>query len=476
MKRLRCVRHEANCEVNYMRKSVLLVTGVLVFLLGSIFLPNANADTFDIGYEIESDFYCNIYSSGAYGFTSAPDNITQILDGNLSTGVSFQNSSLLKFYFEFCFQHPIFINNITMKPNFGGGASNYLLHLHLNENWGYYYQNYSGELKISINVSIHKIYFALKPNATGYYHFNDIIINYTPDPDPTNLYELQMNVQNLNQKFQSINNDLSQIENDILNLEDNITELKNISPPQYNGTEYNDSLLKAQIDKLMQDINYLSITMQKINETLPTEYDDTLLTMQIDELSSEIKSLSNAMTRINASMPEIYNDSALKTNIYDLGTENVLLFQKLGNLTIRIDNLTTELETLYSDVQELQANSGIVEGENDTENDNEMYQFTTNIVFGIIIIVLLLIIFGLSIFVLKNKGGLVSKYSPENGVYSEVMHEVLYEYDQDTHKKMNAKLTTALEKKHKNGDISEKTYNSLRSLIDTLEKNSQDKK
>jgi predicted nucleic acid-binding Zn-ribbon protein len=459
-----------------MRKNVLLVICILVFLFSSIFLPTVNAKTFDIGDRRETDLGCYIYSSGAYGFTLLPDNITKIFDGNLSTGINFKKGSLIKFDIDFYFGHPLFVNNITVKPSFGGNASNYWLHIHLNDYYAFYYQNVSGEMKIHVNVTVERIYFGLMPNATDYYNFNDVIINYTPTPDPNNLYELQLNVQNLDQKFQNINNDLTKIENDIINLGDNITELKKISPPKNNGTEYNDTLLKTQIDKLFQDINFLRTTIQKINDSLPEEYDDTLLKSQIIDLSTEIMSLSETMARINSSIPEMYNDSALKSNVYDLGTENVLLLQKLGNLSFRIDNLTTELDSLYSDVQDLQATSGITEGESGAEKDSEMYQYTTNIIFGIIIIVLLLVIFGISMIVFKNRGERVSKSTTENGIYSKVMHELLYEYDQSAPGKVDAEITTALKKKYHNGDISEKTYKSLKSLIKGLEKNSRDKK
>jgi len=144
------------------------------------------------------------------------------------------------------------------------------------------------------------------------------------------------------------------------------------------------------------------------------------------------------------------------------------------NLTIKIENLTTELEKISSEVQNLQSKEGVED--TGSEKEDKLYQYTTNIVFGIIIVVLLLIILGLAILVLKHKGQQGSKPTLENGIYSNVMHEILFDTKQQAANKSNDDLNIALENKHNTGGMSDQTYNSLKNLIQDLEHSQQMKK
>jgi hypothetical protein len=454
-----------------MRKSVFLVTCIMMFVFGSILLPSVNAETFDIGQKLESDmliYQFQPFTSGAYIEAAGEHerNLSSaIFDGNLSTGI---NQTVIdnQLNFRLYFLQPLYVNNITIKPKFGNRKSDYDLSFNI------FYTTkgpsiVGGDEKFFlINGFISGLGLVIYPNGTNQFYFNDIIINHTPlnsGQVPTN-YQPQIN--QINQELYSIKNNINSLEVNIENITNNLT------------SEYNDSALKnelqTKIDQLNLEINALEENITQINNNLPLEYNDSALKLLVNDLTQELASTKEDITKIRNNLSSEYDDSGVKSSIFNLESNNVFMSLKIVNLTIKIENLTSELEKISTEVQNLQSKEGVEDSS--SEKGDRLYQYSTNIVFGIIIIVLLIVILGLAMMVLKNKGQQGSKPTLENGVYSNVMHEILFDNKQQNANASNTELNIALENKYKSGKMSEQTYNSLKNLIRNLEHSQQMKK
>ena len=114
-----------------MKRTILFIICILIFIFGSIFLPTSSAEIFKIGNKVsETDptqngnkFY--YYDSGCIldSYDKYENSAIKIFDGNTSTGVAkFFGYHFYGIDFYILFTSPLLINNITVKPNFGGDA------------------------------------------------------------------------------------------------------------------------------------------------------------------------------------------------------------------------------------------------------------------------------------------------------------------------------------------------------------------
>jgi hypothetical protein len=443
------------------RKSVIFSICILLFVLLSVFIPTASADTFKIGNKIQSDII-DTYTSGAYGWAYPQNNLTAILDGNLSTGVAYQFNYTQPWYCEIYFKDQLFVDNITAKPNFGGKASNYDLVMILNFNLKVYRQNYSGERKFYTNVTMIGFQFWIRPytNYTSYdYYFNDLIINYTPlpsSPNPPINYQQQIN---------EINLELTGIQKDI-------NDIFNAIP-----AEYNDTILKKELQDQLDIINSELETMKEditaINTDVPSSYNDTEIKDQIEKIDQELLVIKENIEDIKDTIPLEYNDSVMKKDIINLNSVDIIIKQKIGNLTIELANLTGEIETLSEELRNLESKGTSIGGDSG-EKDVDYGLFQNSYIIGLVIIIIFLslIILKLFMMVYKKQEKELTKPSTENGVYSNVMHEIMFDSKsrsekdtRDNDKSSEAEFSRALDKKHKDGKVSEGTYRYMKNLM-----------
>lgn len=409
-----------------MKKSLIFVICVFVFVLGCNLLPNGDCVRFNIGEKVESDADRFVFTSGIYAYGNLK-NLTEIFDGNLSTGIDYKNNSQPQIYFELHFSYPLYINNLTIKPYFGGGKSLYQIFLKLHEGVIILSQNQINETFLQLNCSITYLELYIWPNMTGHFNFNDVIINYTQSS--SNLEGVQKQINKINQDINLIHNDIIVMKNDIIDIKENITDIKN---------------------------------------NMPSEYNDSALQDQINNLTQEIDSLKENLTRINNSLHLEYNDSAIKTNIFTLESENIFIKQQIGNLTIKINNLTTELEKISSEVQNLQGVGG--DKNNDSKENNKLQEYTYPITFGIIIIILLLIILKLSLTILKRKQHDREEPRSDEILMSKLKYDILTNKEIKDSRLYDDEYKKLLENGYRKDEMSQETYNYIKTVLEVSEK------
>jgi hypothetical protein len=415
---------------------------ILMFILACIFLPFSEAETFQVGEKTSEsdldhwgDFKYHYFDSESvlWGYEKYLDYFPSIFDGNESTGLKKyfgKDSGSLNVWV--LFPDPIFINNITVKPSFGGNKSKYSISINYQDsgitlNW-----KSDEEKTFKINTLIDTLHLSIfeenfiggNGNGTGYYIFNEVIINFTPSID--NSADIQKQINLLNQNLNKVINDIVVVKKDIKNLKENITNIKNTIP-----SEYNDSVIKDQIKNLTQEIN----------------------------------SLKENLSKFNNSKPMAYNDSTLKSGISGLENKNLFLKQQINNLTIKINNLTSELKKLSEEVKNLEGTStGGIEAKSD---ELSYLQNSGFVILIVIIIVLLLVIFKLSIIISKKQHSASETKMTENGVYSKVMQNLMFDYEPDRVKLSDDELRLALDKKYRSGEMSSETRKDIKNIIST---------
>jgi hypothetical protein len=259
----------------------------MISIFSCVVLPVANAEVFDIGEIVESDAYRPPFTSGVSVYGEYV-NATEIFDGDLSTGIDYENDSWVGgMFFELYFSYPIFVNNITVKSSFGGGKSSYHLELSLNEGQMYFGQNLNDDILLSLNCSINYLLLIISSNGTGHVYFNDVIISYTPSA--SNLEGLQVQIDDITQQLYLLNN--------------NINELNN--------------------------------SIYEINQTQ-------------EQIIENITNLYSAYNQLNDSFANFFTEIAyLNNSVFQLESENTILKEEIQNLTTRVDNLeSTEKEII----------------------------------------------------------------------------------------------------------------------------------
>jgi hypothetical protein len=246
----------------------------MIGILSCMVMPSVNAVTFDIGEEMDSDLKSlgrdyHPYTSGAiFDGGDFSNNLTSsIFDGNLSTGIEITHTSN-PLYFWVHFPMPLFITNMTFKPYFGNGSSNYSLFIYLADRYSDYiglWQDTNGERTSQLNCYIDSFRLTIYRNGTDKYYFNDVIINY-----------ISTNQTDVITSIDFLTNTVNSLQNQINNLSQDITEIKNTMPSEYNDTilanqvfqlDSENAALRLEIENLTKDIENLTTEIETLEST-----------------------------------------------------------------------------------------------------------------------------------------------------------------------------------------------------------------
>jgi uncharacterized coiled-coil DUF342 family protein len=393
-----------------MRTKILLISCLLVFVLGCNLLPTGEAVTFNIGERgSKSDFIYTWYNytSGALlrigSITDEKmyDNITYILDGNTSTGldlnISLGNHAIMLF-----FPFPLFVNNITVLPAFGGNASSYRVRALIGWNDPVLMPDLTNKTNFyNINTRLNGLEINILSVGPSHTYFNDVIINYTinlTDLSSVNnainilqnsINSLQNQFNNLANQFDEINDLIIELNNSITNINqtqkqilDNITNLwsfyhqlneslsilfdefdnlnffakQNISNLWTNFDQLNnsiksvyekiDNLNLSTYNNLTQLNNDLIIIQNSINDIQQDLNNISLevnelpgIQNELDQTNNDLNELNNSLAQLQDSMAIGFNDTALKNRIKALESENADLRIEINDLISTIDDL-----------------------------------------------------------------------------------------------------------------------------------------
>ncbi|MCK5562129.1 MAG: hypothetical protein KAJ51_16135, partial [Thermoplasmata archaeon] len=352
---------------------------VILVLFCGMLVPCVNAETFDIGTKIsESELDLRgkkliYFDTGNVVYTDPDyvDYVPLILDGNSNTGIDHDfGPGHDVMYFELVFPYAYYVSNITIKPSFGGDATNYTLYTNLGGGFfPWFADDYSTQQTFQINSKINGIWFELDNDGTNHFYFNDIIINYTSTP--SNIDEVIQALNNLTMKIESLENQLNNL-NDSFNILNNITNnlnatINNINHTQHQILENVSNLwkiydqLNGSFTDIIEELENLNLTtyenITKIeNDLILIETDiydiyrsisnlttnvTELLEIQdqIDETTLNINNLNENVTAIKNTMPTAYNDTNLMEELQQVKSENIMLNQELDNLTTEVENL-----------------------------------------------------------------------------------------------------------------------------------------
>ncbi|UCE36414.1 MAG: hypothetical protein JSW00_12940 [Thermoplasmata archaeon] len=352
----------------------------MIGILSGVVMTSANAETFNIGEKVSKPDLSSIwynYTSGSFlelGDCSDDqmyENITAIFDGNTSTGINgsyFSSTWKITLYFP----HPLYVNNITVLPNFGGGTTNYSISLFFGANIGRLFSGYNDTPHFSqLNLSLDSIEIRFKVPDSKLY-FNDIIINYTPSL--TNLIEIQNQFDTLNSEITKLNNLINELNLTQNELTENVTELWSFYN-QFNGsltnllneianlnitTNENITLIKNDLTIIGADIYNLYQSLENLTTNV-TELSE--IQYQIDITTQHINNLSQNITEIKNSMPSEYDDTSLVNQVFLLESENIKLRNEINNLSSEIGNLTLENTNLNNEIIQLEYENAVFNNE-----------------------------------------------------------------------------------------------------------------
>jgi chaperonin cofactor prefoldin len=261
-------------DIMKIRGSIMIAL-FMIGILSCVVMPSANAEIFDIGEEMDSDLKSlgrnyHPYTSGAILFGSDfQNNLTSLIfDGNLSTGIEITNTtSSIRFWIQF--PMPLFVTNITFKPYFANGSSNYSVVIYMCDRYADYiylwHEDTNGEQTSQLNCYIDSIDVRIDRNGTDKFYFNDVIINY-----------ISTNQTDVSTSIDFLSNTVNSLQNQINNLNQNITEIKNTMPSEYNDTilankvfqlESENAALRLEIENHTKDIENLTTEMETLEST-----------------------------------------------------------------------------------------------------------------------------------------------------------------------------------------------------------------
>ncbi len=376
-----------------MRKKVWLVVFLLASVLICNLIPSANAIRFDVGKKIgetsPGDFIgyrMYYFDSGCCVYTS-PDTIDfvpLIFDGNPNTGLDYNSSGKFNVMtFHIYFPCEFYVTNITVKSIFNGSSSSHRFGFGI-QGGSYTISMWeTGEKFVNINHSINSISLDLKSNGTYQFNFNDIIFDYTMSPknfDEINnsiqilsnyITILQNQVKNLTNRFDILYNMMVRINNTVNNLNQtqqniftNITnlwstyiqinetinnfenEIDNFNISIYqNITQLRNDLImiKNDIYDIQQSLTNISLS----GTTFPGLQD------QINQTILDIKLLNENITEIKNTIFGYDTETPLKDRIFQLESKNTILREEVVHLELELENLTSEIDDLIIQTDEL---------------------------------------------------------------------------------------------------------------------------
>jgi prefoldin subunit 5 len=336
----------------------------IIGILNCVLVPIVNAETFDIGTRItESDIDLRnmkmIYfdsRSIVYTEPDYKDNITSIFDGNESTGIDHDFGPDHGYVIiELVFPYALNVSNITVKPAFGGGSTNYTFAVNCDGMFSPWFTNkISTEETFQINCTIIGLLLELDNGGTNHFYFNDVIINYTPAL--SNLDELQDQIDNLTTQLDLLNTRINELNNSINTLNvtpeeiNYITDQLNYLNLRINELNYLIGILNVtpeEINYITDQLNYLDLSINELNNSI------NIMNLTQEGIFMNVTNLFTSYNQFNESFTNFTNDiENLNSCVYQLESENDALKFEVGNLTMELENLTAEIETIKSTERE----------------------------------------------------------------------------------------------------------------------------
>ncbi len=110
------------------------------------------------------------------------------------------------------------------------------------------------------------------------------------------------------------------------------------------------------------------------------------------------------------------------------------------------------------------------ESKDEKVNQTDQIGYISVILLVVIIIVMLLI----SIYIIKNRSQSDVKFTPDDEIYSKVIHDILFDYQPNGEKLSNIELEAILDERLQKGEISEESYNYTINIIHNMEQLTQE--
>jgi PKD repeat protein len=105
----------------------------------------------------------------------------------------------------------------------------------------------------------------------------------------------------------------------------------------------------------------------------------------------------------------------------------------------------------------------------ESKDDGDMPSIRLENVIAIILVVIVIIILLILSFIVKNKRHKETTFTPDDEVYSKVVHDILFDYQPNGDKLSNIEMKTILDEKFQNGELSQESHNQLKNLLDNME-------
>jgi chaperonin cofactor prefoldin len=326
-------------------KAIFWIAISIISIFSYMIFPMVNAETFNIGTKIaDSDFGWVTFSSGIVVTTERDylNYTSSIFDGDLSTGLDHDfgpGHDYASFILDFPYKY--YINNLTIKPSFGGNVSKYSISIFYLGGGIDIVSEANTPDTININRTLDGIRLTLNSNGTNHFYFNDLIINYTPSA--SNLDQLQIQINELKQQFYLLNNQMNELNNSINDMNQTQDEIpENVSNLLIRFDQLNESFANFtdEIDNLKNDI----FQLESKNSAFMNEIED--LTLEIENLKDNEKE----------KIIDKQRDNSLVYGAFIIGILGIILaLIAIGLISKRLNQLSssTEKEELEnSDVME----------------------------------------------------------------------------------------------------------------------------
>jgi uncharacterized membrane protein len=254
----------------------------------------------------------------------------------------------------------------------------------------------------------------------------------------------------------------------VINLEDYINDI---------DTEFSELKIESSDpDHVKVNGNYLEFEYNKVGDytvTITTSDGEFIVSYDL-----EISVLKNETIPINGSdsdgdgLPDLWE---LKYGLDPTDNSDAVLDFDNDSLTnleeYKKDTDPTLYDTDgdgYSDkVDEFPNDPGSHRKESMDEKVNQTDQIGYILV--ILLVVIIIVILLISIYIIKNRSQSDVKFTPDDEIYSKVIHDILFDYQPNGEKLSSIELEAILDERLQKGEISEDSYNHIINNIHNME-------
>ena len=241
------------------KRTVAIV--LFILLIGNIPLM-AGADTYELGdkvSELPEDPQSDVWMNFEYGwvFTNVDykNQVPLIFDNNSNTGIDNAYSpghSVMEI--KLMFHHPLNVTNITVRPNFGAGASTYIFRAIVGNYEFVLADQIDVNATFEVNATLNGVSLTLDSFGSNHFSFNDVLINYTPS---------YSNLDDLWAEIQKLKSNISQLQDQL----DDITDIVN---------DINSSVTNMNVTQqlILQNLTDLWYALDNLNQSIVSLYED----------------------------------------------------------------------------------------------------------------------------------------------------------------------------------------------------------